>query len=238
MRGRICPIIFGATSSLKCVSHQNRMNPVTQVQVRRVFSAKKWLTRRFGLGRITERDWPLCLRGQLSVSCVLHPLLVAAHGWGCVLTWEEVAQHGVPVVRKTKREECVNSICRWPSGSVGKGAELSWVSVLCGKYARSCATPRPSAGRVFSCASRWEAAWAHWCPAEPRDSSGTTLGSPSLSVELLATKARLAQGRCRGQECTSLHCGHFVWAAELGGFLTLIREGFSPKTPFLFILGI
>lgn len=96
-----------------CKSSEQNESSDSSASERSIFSKeKKWLIRTFGLRRIIKRGWPLSLRGQLSVSCVLHPLLVAAHGWGWVLTWEEVAQRGVPVVRKTKREECVNSICR------------------------------------------------------------------------------------------------------------------------------
>lgn len=39
------------------------------------------------------------------VGCVLYSLLIASHGRGWVVTWEEVVQYGVPMDRKPERLE-------------------------------------------------------------------------------------------------------------------------------------
>lgn len=37
---------------------------------------------------------------------------------------------------------------------------------------------------------------------------------------------------------TLLNCRHFIWVANLERLLSLIKEGFSPKAPYLITLGI
>lgn len=214
IKGGICPIIFGAASSLKCVSHQNRMNPVTQVQLRRVFSARKrkWLTRSFGLGGVMTRDWALFLRGELRVGCLLCSLLVAGYGWDWVVTWKRLLSM-MCQWRESQGELNVSSTFpRWSSAGVGSGAELPEVSLLFGKCTNSCAIPWHHAGQVFFCVSWWKMAWARRCSVQPRASTAKTSKSPCLLC-LLSIKTRSETGE---MQMTGMHSAP-LQALRLGG---------------------
>lgn len=93
IRGGICPIIFGAALSLKCVSHQKRMNSVMSIfsDLKKMSHQDIWFggNHKNGLRAVTKKGQDLIFE---SVVCVLYSLLVTGHGRGWVVTWEEGVQ--------------------------------------------------------------------------------------------------------------------------------------------------
>lgn len=191
---RICPLIFGAASSVMYVSHQNRMNPVIIIFSNEKSHQEIWFGRSHKGGT-----------GPYFWECRLchHAFSSGSHGRGCVVTWEELVQYGVPRKRGTERPEFVMSIHRmllrvvqhepvdlvfslWSTELMRVLMLLrvllvrSWAlpkSLLCRECGNRHTTPWLWAGQLFSCAC-WERL------TQALISSGASLGKTSESPGL------------------------------------------------------
>ena len=188
-----------------------------------------------------------------SVGCVLYSLLVAGHGRGRVVTWEEVVQYHVPMERKPEGPECVFSISRMLSWDVQNNLMEKTFLLWDTKMLRVCCNLGSCwrGGRALlgtlCCVGNMEKAVpslgfvqdssspAPFGEGWPRPISALVIPEPALA-KLVRALAYL--GRSTWQVCTLLNCRHFFWVANLGGLLSLIKEGFSLKAPYLVTLGI
>lgn len=235
---KICPIIFGAASSVMCVSHQNRMNPVMII-----FSNEKK-----GPGDLVGEE-SQGETGPYFWECRLcHALSSSSHGRGWVVTWEEVVQYGVPRKRETERPEFVISMSKMLLWVVQHepvdlmfslwDTELMRVWVLLRVFlVRSWALPRS-----LCCVGSVEMGLHH-----PLALGRTALflcllgkGDSGPSVLWSARSQHWQNFRepwitWEGADNRYAHCltADTYLETYLGKLLSLIKEGFSSKLPYL-----